>query len=89
MTQKKEASLELLFDEVEPYFRLFACLIFIYLGLRVCRAIGMQSIIFDWMERADLVFTGLSFGVFLLDRVMGLVVNLYTKWMSGPPQENG
>jgi hypothetical protein len=88
MTRKREASLELLYEELEPYVRLFACLLFIYGVLRLCRVIGMRSIILDWMEHADLVVTGLSFGVFLLDNVTALFANLYNKWVSGPRQES-
>jgi hypothetical protein len=87
MTRKRQASLESLFDEAEPYLRLFARLLIIYCVLRLCRAIGMRSIILDWMEHGDLAVTGLTFGVFLLDNVIQLFVNLYEKRVASPSRE--
>lgn len=88
MTRRRQASLELLFDEVEPYLRLFARLLIIYGVLRLCRAIGMQSALLDWMEHADLAVTGLTFGVFLFDNVIELFLNLYEKRVAGPSRED-
>jgi len=82
MARKREASLESLFDEVEPYLRLFARLLIIYLILRLFRAIGMTSGFLDWLEHADLGFAGLSFAVFLLDNAIGLIVTFWGKRLS-------
>jgi hypothetical protein len=80
MLGKVEKSIESLFDEMEPYARLFARLLAIWFVLKICRAIGMGSEFLDLIEHAEIKFAEFTFIILLVDSAMRFLVDRYTQW---------
>jgi hypothetical protein len=85
MLRKMETSVEAIYDEVDPYIRLFIRLFIIWMFLRLFRLIGMSGTFLDWIEHAEMAVAEITIGVFLLDNLVGLFVTAYERRVAGRP----